>query len=215
MIQHVYERCLMARGLNQWLVATDDERILRAVKGFGGEALLTSPDHHSGTDRLAEVARNIPANIYVNIQGDEPLVDPLDIEALLASLRSDGTVEMATLRRSIEVERDFTSPHVVKVVVNRAGQALYFSRAAIPYSQMAQGTRAYRHLGLYAYRRDLLLEIAVTPPSCLEISERLEQLRVLEMGRNIQVLDAVGGGIGVDTPEDLERVRTILEQSVL
>jgi 3-deoxy-manno-octulosonate cytidylyltransferase (CMP-KDO synthetase) len=213
LIQHVYERCRSARTLTRVIVATDDERILEAVKAFGGEALLTSSEHASGTDRLAEVARKLPAPIYVNIQGDEPLVDPRDIDALVASLRAEG-VEMATLRRIIADERDIGSPHVVKVVVNAAGEALYFSRAPIPYSGSIREARFHRHLGVYAYRRNILIEIAQTPPGDLETKENLEQLRVLEMGRAIRVLDAVGDSIGVDTPEDLERVRAILEQSV-
>jgi 3-deoxy-D-manno-octulosonate cytidylyltransferase len=214
LIQHVHERCRRARTLTRLLVATDDERILMAVKDFGGEAILTSPDHPSGTDRLAEVARRFPASIYVNIQGDEPLVDPRDIDALVTSLRSEEDVEMATLCRLMADERDIESPHVVKVVRNAFGGALYFSRAPIPYSQSPRGARFLRHLGLYAYRRDILMAIAETPPGTLEKAENLEQLRALEMGRGIKVLDAVGDSIGVDTPEDLERVRAILEQSV-
>jgi 3-deoxy-D-manno-octulosonate cytidylyltransferase len=213
LIQHVYERCRKARTLTRLLVATDDERILAAVKDFGGEAMLTSPDHPSGTDRLAEVARKLPASIYVNIQGDEPLVDPRDIDALVTSIQSDEGVEMATLCRLMADVQDIESPHVVKVVRNAVGAALYFSRAPIPYSQSCRGARFLRHLGLYAYRRDILIAIAETPPGTLEKAENLEQLRVLEMGRGIKVLDSVGDSIGVDTPEDLERVRAILEQS--
>jgi 3-deoxy-manno-octulosonate cytidylyltransferase (CMP-KDO synthetase) len=196
------------------MVATDDERILEAVKGFGGEALLTSPDHPTGTDRLAEVARKIPAPIYVNIQGDEPLVDSRDIDALVASLRTEDGVEMATLRRAIADERDIENPHVVKVVVNAAGEALFFSRSPIPYSASGRRAPYHRHLGIYAYRREILMEISQTPPGALETAENLEQLRVLEMGRGIRVLDAIGDSIGVDTPEDLERVKAILEHSV-
>jgi 3-deoxy-manno-octulosonate cytidylyltransferase (CMP-KDO synthetase) len=213
LIQHVYQRSRGARGLDRLLVATDDERILRTVRDFGGEAILTSPDHPSGTDRLAEVARALAAPLFVNIQGDEPLVDPRDIDALVAALRADPGLEMATLRREIRGEEDRLSPDVVKVVCDEAGHALYFSRAPIPFLRTAGASPAYRHLGLYAYRRDFLLSVAARPPGALERSEQLEQLRVLEMGRRIRVLDAVGEAIGVDTPADLERVRGIMEKS--
>jgi 3-deoxy-manno-octulosonate cytidylyltransferase (CMP-KDO synthetase) len=214
LVEHVYRRSQQAKGLQRLLVATDDERILRVVRDFGGEAVLTSPDHATGTDRLAEVARKHPADLYVNIQGDEPLVDSRDIDALVACLRREPQVEMATLRRIIEEERDLHSPHVVKVVADASGRALYFSRAEIPHRRGSGEARAYRHLGLYGYRRELLLEIARTAPGELERIEGLEQLRVLEMGRRIRVLDAFGMSIGVDVPEDLERVRALLDDAV-
>lgn len=214
LVEHVYRRGRMARTLDRLLVATDDERILRAVQDFGGEAVLTSPEHATGTDRLAEVARGHTADLYVNIQGDEPLVDSRDIDALVECLRSEPEVEMATLRRIIEEERDLSSPHVVKVVADASGRALYFSRSPIPYRREDTGVGVYRHLGLYGYRRDLLLEFARTPSGGLERAEGLEQLRVLEMGRRIRVLDACGVSIGVDVPEDLERVRALLNDAV-
>ena len=211
LIQHVYERSVSARSLERILVATDDDRILKAVRKFGGEAVLTSPDHLSGTDRLAEVARMLEAGTYVNIQGDEPLVDPRDIDALVEKLRQDPSVYMATLRSPIRKREEMENPNVVKVVCDRSGNALYFSRSPVP-NQMGGGvTGTYRHLGLYAYRRAFLLEITAEAPGALERLERLEQLRVLETGRRIRVLDAVGPSIGVDTPEDLERVRRLLE----
>ena len=211
LIQHVYERSVTARSLDRVLVATDDDRILEAVRGFGGEAVLTSPDHPSGTDRLAEVARHLEADIYVNIQGDEPLVDPRDIDALVKSLRGDPAVEMATLRSPIRNREDLENPNVVKVVCGRSGDALYFSRSPIPYRPDGGAAGAYRHLGLYAYRRAFLLEITASPPGILEQLERLEQLRVLEAGRSIRVLDAVGLSVGVDTPADLELARRLLD----
>ena len=214
LVEHVYRRSQQAKGLQRLLVATDDERILKAVREFGGEAVLTSPDHATGTDRLAEVARKHPADLYVNIQGDEPLVDSRDIDALVTCLRSEPQVEMATLRRIIEEERDLHSPHVVKVVADTSGLALYFSRSEIPHRRGGGSAQAYRHLGLYAYRRALLLEIARTAPGELEKIEGLEQLRVLEMGRRIRLLDAFGASIGVDVPEDLERVRALLDDAV-
>ena len=214
LVQHVYERARKAESLGRLVVATDDERIRRVVRDFGGEALLTSQEHSSGTDRIAEVARSLPAEIYVNIQGDEPLLDARDIDSLVESMRSDPGLEMATLRRPIEDEEDFLNPNIVKVVVDGAAKALYFSRSPIPFTQHRRRTKAHRHIGLYAYRRELLLEIAARPVGDLEMTEQLEQLRVLEMGRRIAVLDAVGDSIGVDTPEDLERVRAILGKSV-
>ena len=211
LIQHVYERSVTARSLDRVLVATDDDRILEAVRRFGGEAVLTSPDHPSGTDRLAEVARGLEADIYVNIQGDEPLVDPRDIDALVKNLRGDPAVEMATLRSPLRNREDLENPNVVKVVCGRSGDALYFSRAPIPHRPDGGAAGAYRHLGLYAYRRSFLLEITASPPGLLEQMERLEQLRVLEAGRRIRVLDAVGFSVGVDTPADLELARRLLD----
>jgi 3-deoxy-D-manno-octulosonate cytidylyltransferase len=211
LVQHVFERAREARSLDRILVATDDERIRQAVTDFGGEAILTSPHHASGTDRVAEVAREIPAGIYVNIQGDEPLVDPRDIDRLVDALKREPGWEAATLRRQIRDEEDLENPHVVKVVNDRKGHALYFSRSRIPFGAEPGGT--FRHVGLYAYRRDLLRDFAATPPGRLELAERLEQLRILEMGRGLAVLDAVGDSIGVDTPEDLERVHRIMRHS--
>ena len=211
LIQHVYERSVLARSLDRVLVATDDDRILEAVRKFGGEGVLTSPDHASGTDRLAEVARRLEAGIYVNVQGDEPLVDPRDIDALVEKLRTDPLVGMATLRSPIRTREDLENPNVVKVVCDQAGDALYFSRSPIPHSGDGGVAGTYRHQGLYAYRRDFLLEITAAPPGILERLERLEQLRVLEAGRGIRVLDALGSSIGVDTPEDLERASRILD----
>ena len=214
LIQHVYQRSRMAGTLSRLVVATDDERIHRVVRDFGGEAVMTSPDHPSGTDRLAEVAAKLSVPLFVNIQGDEPLVDPRDIDALVGALRSDATIGMATLRRAIVDEEDLRSPHVVKLVVDRAGRALYFSRSPIPYLRKGLEFQSYRHVGLYAYRRELLLEIAAAPSGALESADQLEQLRVLEMGRSIRVLDAHGESVGVDTPEDLRRVEALLEASV-
>lgn len=213
MIEHVYRRAKKARSLARVLVAADDDRICVAVEKFGGDAMLTSREHASGTDRVAEVAAGMDAPLWVNIQGDEPLVDPQDIDALVEALRSHGRTGMATLRRPIETDEDFHSPHVVKVVVNDAGEALYFSRSPIPYPRGETRTFGFRHVGLYAYRRELLLKMAATSRTRLESVEGLEQLRVLEMGYGIRVLDAVGDSIGVDVPEDLERVRARLMES--
>ena len=211
LIQHVYDRSLSARSLDRVLVATDDERILKVVQGFGGQALLTSPDHRSGTDRLAEVARTVEAHIYVNIQGDEPLVDPRDIDQLVDTLQADPSIAMVTLREPITRREDLESPNVVKVVCGNSGNALYFSRAPIPHRRDGTPGTAHRHVGLYAYRRGLLMEFAAAEQGVLERLEQLEQLRVLEMGLTIRVLDAVGRSVGVDTPEDLARLQDALD----
>lgn len=211
LIQHVYDRSVLARSLERVIVATDDQRILDAVKGFGGEALLTSPEHHSGTDRLAEVARRLEAEIYVNIQGDEPLVEPQNIDALVAALQADGKVDVATLKEPIDDDEDRGNPNVVKVVTDARGDALYFSRAPIPYAREGRAAGSFRHVGLYAFRRRALLDFAAAPPSPLETSEQLEQLRVLEMGRRIHVLRARGRSVSVDTPEDLKRAQRLLD----
>ncbi len=207
MVVHVWRRARAARGVDRVLVATDDERIRRAVEGAGGEAVMTRPDHPSGTDRIAEVSRGLDAEIVVNVQGDLPLLDPAYVEAAVAPLgEAGGRVEMATLATALrpgEAERE----QVVKVVCDRRGEALYFSRAPIPWP----GGGGLRHIGLYAYRRRLLLELAELEPTPLERSERLEQLRALEHGHAIRVerVRADDSMIEVDTPEDLERVRAI------
>ena len=220
MIKHVYRRAAEARSDSSVIVATDDERILRAVTAFGGIARMTSPRHPSGTDRLAEVAASLACDIVVNVQGDEPLIDPSTIDDAVAPLLADPSLEMSTLRTPIRHEADYASPHVVKVVVDRHDNALYFSRAPIPYHRDSppeggstsgdtgpafRGT--YKHLGLYAYRRDVLLRLAALPQSALERAESLEQLRALEHGIRIRAVETQYDSIGVDTPEDLERVR--------
>jgi 3-deoxy-manno-octulosonate cytidylyltransferase (CMP-KDO synthetase) len=208
MIEHVYRRASEARSIDHVLVATDDERIAAAVDDFGGVAVMTRTTHPSGTDRLAEVVDALPCSIIVNVQGDEPLIDPETIDAVVAPLASDATVEMSTLSRPIDA-REHASPHVVKVVCDRDGFALYFSRAPIPYDRDGDAPRrlARGHIGLYGYRRSTLLRLARLTPTPLEVSERLEQLRALEHGIRIKVLDTNSQPIGVDTPEDVERIR--------
>jgi len=220
LVQRVYERAKGARRLSRLVVATDDDRIARAVESFGGEAVMTSPDHASGTDRLAEVARRLPAEIYVNIQGDEPLLDPADVDRLVECLEADGGAAMATLAQPMGDARAAGDANVVKVVCDSAGRALYFSRSAIPYvrfpepaSQEGAPSGAgpwLRHVGVYAYRRRFLLEFASWKPGRLESLEGLEQLRALEAGRTIQVVEARGRYLGVDTPEDVIAVENAL-----
>lgn len=212
MIEHVYRRASAASSVSSVLVATDDERILETVRAFGGAACLTSPDHKSGTDRLAEVAAELGSEIIVNVQGDEPLIEPAMIDEAIEPLLADPLVVMSTLRRRIDDEGELQNPNVTKVVVDREGYALYFSRAPIPFTRAGQAAaRAWRHVGLYVYRRDCLLQIASLPPSELELSEALEQLRALEHGIRILAVETQHDSIGVDTPEDLDRVRRLME----
>ncbi len=216
MIQHVYERSKMASCLDRLLVATDDVRIVEAVSRFGGECVLTRSDHASGTDRLAEAAALCglsPADIVVNIQGDEPQVYPRMIEVLVAALTDNPERAMATLAFQSQSEHEYLNPNVVKVVVDRTWKALYFSRAPIPHHRDAAGkpVRFLKHLGFYAYRFAFLREFTLLPPSPLEQAEKLEQLRALEHGHSIQVALSPAETLGIDTPEDLKRVRKLME----
>lgn len=211
MIQWVYERASQARCLQRLLVATDDERIAQAVRRFGGEVVMTSPEHPSGTDRLAEAVRDVPCDVVVNVQGDEPLIDPRAIEQAVQPLLEDATMVMSTLATPITSEDVWRDPNVVKVVTDANGFALYFSRSSIPYHR--DGTpplNALHHIGLYVYRRDFLLRFAALSPTPLEQLERLEQLRVLENGGRIKVVVTDYTAIGVDTAEDLEKVKAQL-----
>ena len=210
LIEHVYRRVAECRTIGTTIVATDDERIKRAVEDFGGRVQMTNPAHVSGTDRVAEVARGLDCEIVVNVQGDEPLIDPDMIEQALAPF-SCASVQMSTLCRRIEDRAEFTSPNVTKVVVDRDGHALYFSRTPIPYHRdPGAPLEAWKHVGLYGYRRKFLLEFARMAPTSLERLEALEQLRAIEHGVRIAVVETRHNTIGVDVPEDLERVRRVL-----
>lgn len=205
MIQHVWERACRCSLLSRVVIATDDARIAEAARGFGAEAVMTSPDHASGTDRAAEAAAVTDAEIVVNIQGDEPLIDPAAIGLAISTLLDDPACRMATLKRRIASPEDIRNPNVVKVVSSRDGWALYFSRSPIPAG--LSGSAAYwKHIGLYVYRRDLLLSYPALPRGPLEEAERLEQLRALENGIGIRVAETEYDTIGVDTPDDLEAV---------
>jgi len=201
MIEHVYRRATAASLVHATLVATDDARIARAVEGFGGLAIMTRPDHVSGTDRIAEVVAQLPCRLVVNVQGDEPLIAPETIDAAVAPLLADATLEMGTLCRPIDAT-ELNLSSVVKVVTDLAGRALYFSRSPLV------GSAA--HIGLYVYRRDVLLKLAALPAAPLESLESLEQLRALSHGIGIQVVPITHTSAGVDTPADLERVRQLL-----
>lgn len=212
MVQHVYERVRQVSLFDEVLVATDDERIMAAVAAFGGSACMTSPDCPSGSDRLIEVAKAHPADIYVNVQGDEPLVEPSSIEKLARAMMEDDTLQMGTLCYPITVEQA-QNPNLVKVVRAHNGNALYFSRSPIPFPRSGGIAPEYfGHLGMYAYRREFLMSFGSLPYSPLENTEKLEQLRVLQAGIAIRVLEVEAMGPGVDTPEDLEEVRRILAE---
>jgi 3-deoxy-manno-octulosonate cytidylyltransferase (CMP-KDO synthetase) len=223
MIQHVHERVRRARRPDRVLVATDDERIAAVVRGFGGEVVMTSRHHATGTDRLAEAAAATDAEIVVNVQGDEPMLDPEGIDAAVEALSRDPGLDMATLSLPLRDVEEMLSPSVVKVVSDARGEALYFSRSPIPLvrdgardlrasaaAAVARGL-ARKHVGLYVYRRAALLLFATLPPSPLEEAEGLEQLRALQHGMRIRVVEREGlAGPAVDTAEDLERVRALL-----
>lgn len=208
MIRHVYERTAAADLVRRTVVATDDRRILDAVRAFGGEAVMTSGDHLSGTDRLAEVAGGLQAEWIVNVQGDLPFIQAETIRRCVGCLVQDPAVPMATARTPIASEREFLNPNVVKVVTDRQGFACYFSRAPIPFHRERPAGPVHwghRHLGIYVYRRDFLLRIAAMPAVALELTEGLEQLRALHHGFRIRVADVEETGVEVDTPDDLER----------
>ncbi|MGH9841562.1 MAG: 3-deoxy-manno-octulosonate cytidylyltransferase [Blastocatellia bacterium] len=227
MILHVVERAKICASVHRVIVATDDQRVFAAVVRAGEEAMMTSPDHHTGTDRLAEVAAKLNASIIVNVQGDEPLIEPATIEAAIAPLLADDSIVMSTTSEPIEAAADVVNPNVVKVVTDADGFALYFSRHPIPFPRTAAAEygsvdaalRARpellalyaKHTGMYVYRRDFLLTYARLAPTPLEQMELLEQLRALEHGYRIKVVRVAHRSIGVDTPEDLETVRNLLD----
>lgn len=208
LIQHVYENALTARCAAAVIVATDDERILAAVHSFGGHAVMTRSDHPSGTDRVAEVAAGLDADLVLNVQGDEPMIAPATLDQLASALANDAAATMATLAVPIRDAATYINPNVVKVVRDDRGRALYFSRSPIPMVRdgapdfTADPPRFLQHLGLYAYRRNYLLELTRQPPHLLEETEKLEQLRVLGSGGIIQVGLVPHAHRGVDTPED-------------
>jgi 3-deoxy-manno-octulosonate cytidylyltransferase (CMP-KDO synthetase) len=211
MIEHVYTRVARARGLDRVVVLTDDERIARAVEAFGGEWEMTPADCASGTDRIAWAARHWSAAAVINIQGDEPLIDPEEVSRLAAHLAAHPQDPVVTLATPAAPE-EMANPNAVKVVLARDGSALYFSRSAIPYPRGEGGAAPLKHVGIYGYQRDALLRLAGLAPTPLERGESLEQLRALENGIPIRVLIVDRASIGVDTAEDLERVEKILTE---
>lgn len=216
MVQHVYERASQARYLTSTIIATDDERICEAARKFGARVRMTRADHPTGTDRVAEVASAESCDIVVNIQGDEPLIDPDAIDAAILPMVHDDDILMATLKKRIEEPSEVTNPNVVKVITDLKGDAIYFSRLPIPYYRdrsLAPSPQSpaptFKHIGLYIYRTEFLLAYPTLPVGPLEQAERLEQLRALENGYRIRVVETDYESLGVDTPEDLERVATL------
>jgi 3-deoxy-manno-octulosonate cytidylyltransferase (CMP-KDO synthetase) len=218
MLQHVYERVSLARYLTNVIIATDDQRIFDEARRFGAQVRMTRADHLSGTDRVAEVASAETAELIVNVQGDEPLIDPAAIDAAVLPLVEEPAIPMGTLKKRIEDPGEIDDPNVVKVVTDRFENAIYFSRSTIPYQRdKTTGKRQdahYKHIGLYVYRRDFLLRYPGLPVGPLEKAERLEQLRALENGHKIRVVETEYESIGVDAPEDLERVTKLFEMSL-
>jgi 3-deoxy-manno-octulosonate cytidylyltransferase (CMP-KDO synthetase) len=214
MIQWVYERAIKSKTLDELFVAVDDSRVQSKVEGFGGRAIMTGGHHKSGTDRIAEVVEKMAADIIVNIQGDQPLIDPNMIDEAVEPMIDNPEIQMSTLKREIDKD-EFNDPGVVKVVVDEQDFALYFSRSLIPYPRYDKDLRVYEHVGLYVYRKDFLLEISKMPQGYLEKIESLEQLRVMEKGYKILVVETKAdraAGISVDTPEDLERVERLISK---
>ena len=208
MIQHVWERARLSRYLSSVLIATDDERVADAARRFGASVRMTRADHVSGTDRVAEAVSATAAEVIVNIQGDEPLIDPAAIDTAILSLLDDSSVEMSTLKKRITSADEIQNPNVVKVVTDLNGYALYFSRSPIPFPRGGKAAH-WKHIGIYVYRRRLLLGYSSLKPGVLEEAEKLEQLRALENGIPIRVAETEYETIGVDTPADLEAVRAL------
>lgn len=223
MVRHVYERTTRAKTVGEVVIATDDARVFDAVTAFGGRALMTSVSCRTGTDRLAEASRQIDADIYVNVQGDEPMIDPATIDIAVNALIGDSEAAMSTLALPLRTLDEMLSDAVVKVVTDARGHALYFSRSVIPHARTSERTNeaaaraalasglARKHVGLYVFRREALARFAALPPSPLEPLEQLEQLRALHHGLKIRVETVAGdASVAVDTPEDLERVRALI-----
>ena len=211
MIQWVYEQAQQAKLLEEVLVATDNSLVYKAVQAFAGQVCMTRANHTSGTDRLAEVAEQYPnVDLIVNVQGDEPLIPSEIIDQLVTAFLEDPTLQMATLK-AVMPEQEYSDPASVKVVTDKLGNALYFSRSQLPYVRnKSSDTKIYKHIGIYAYKRDFLLKFASLPLGYLEQIESLEQLRVLENGYKIKVIEVDYSAVGVDTLEDLEKVRKII-----
>lgn len=213
MIVRVYQQAAKARRLTGVIAAVDDERVYEAVVSNGGRAMMTAKDHPTGTDRLAEVAAAHPeAELIINVQGDEPMIEPAIIDELAAAFDDDPDLQMATVKSPMESQADINNPNNVKVVTDKNGYALYFSRSPLPYFRENTGMTVYKHIGIYAYKRDFLLEYAKMMPTQLEQTESLEQLRALENGYKIKVIETDYHFVGVDTPEDLAEVNAAYQK---
>jgi 3-deoxy-manno-octulosonate cytidylyltransferase (CMP-KDO synthetase) len=208
LVQHTYERALLAKGIHQVLIAADDDRVMQACKSFGAACVMTSLDHQSGTDRIAEAVRNVPADIIVNLQADEPEIDPNNIEKVAVLLADNPDADMATLIAPFETAEQVANPNIVKCVIDTRGRALYFSRSPIPYNRSSGGIGLakdyWRHLGIYAYRKSFLVKFTQLSPGFLETMEKLEQLRALENGFTILTAKVDRVWDGVDTSEQYE-----------
>jgi len=215
MIERVYERAKRAQRINRVIVATEDDRIMKAVAAFGGEARMTRPDHRTGTERVAEVAAHEEGDVFVNVQGDEPLLDPAAIDTAVAALFEEPAAQIATVATPVKTPADIMDPNVVKAVLDFDNNALYFSRAPIPWVRDAANkvhVRPLKHLGLYVFQRDALLEYPTLPQGELEKIEQLEQLRWMENGWKIRVAEVEHDAVSVDVPEDVERVEKLLQK---
>lgn len=209
-VQHVWEQAKKCKSLNDLIVATDDQRVVDVVEAFGGKVMLTSVDQPSGTDRLAEVVNPMDVKIVINIQGDEPLVQPAMIDELVRALSEDETICMATIIKRINKKDELIDPNIVKVVIDRFRNALYFSRSPIPFEKGEPAKLFYKHMGLYAYTKDFLFTFTHLPKSNLETAESLEQLRALENNYKIKTIETEFDTVGIDTPEDLKRAERVL-----
>ena len=215
MIEWVYKRTKLS-NLDEVVVATDDERIYEEVERFGGKAILTSKEHENGTSRIAEVCTKYEDyDVIVNVQGDEPLIEPEMINSIINSFKEDDTISMSTLKYKIDTMEEIENPNYVKVITDKKGYALYFSRSVIPYPRKLDIQNYYKHVGIYGYKRDFVVEYAKMEPTPLELSESLEQLRALENGYRIKVMETPYKIIGVDTQEELEKVREYIKENGL
>jgi 3-deoxy-manno-octulosonate cytidylyltransferase (CMP-KDO synthetase) len=215
MIQRVWEQAKKCRELSELLIACDDQKVFQAAQGFGAKAVMTSPDHPSGSDRIAQAVGGLDFEIVVNIQGDEPFIESQVIDDLAAALKRDAKASVATAIKQIKDDADLNNPNVVKVVIDQNAYALYFSRSPIPYNRNAKrpaGLKYFKHLGLYAYRKEFLMDYKDWPKSILETAEQLEQLRILEAGHKIKTIETTHESLAVDTPEDLAKIEKLVKK---
>lgn len=214
MIQHVYERVSLCSMVDETIIACDDDRVVDAAYKFGANAVMTSKDHTSGSDRIAEIVKDLDCDVVINVQGDEPLIHGEIIEDLIGGLTADIDADMATVAKEIENKTDFENPNIVKVVTDLKKNALYFSRAPIPYDRDSTSHRPLKHIGIYGFKKGALIKFSQLPKSVLEETEKLEQLRALEAGMTIKVIETEFESIGVDTEEELEKVRKVVESGI-
>ncbi len=213
LIQHVWERASQAKLLDELIIAVDDERVEAVCKSFGAKTIMTDKECASGTDRIAQGVKDLDFDIVVNIQGDEPLLDASIIDGIVDALKSDDTTQMSTAVVKIDNAKDAQDPNIVKAIIDKSGNAIYFSRSPIPFDRENQGVQYFKHLGFYGYRKSFLMGFKDLPESKLEEAEKLEQLRVIEAGYKIKVIETTFDTVAVDTQDDLDRVKEILKTS--